>query len=100
MTTFVKPLALGLGLMACVAIGAQAQTASVTPAPGGANIANLPPEGPRASSLNNIHGEPHTPIAKSDKYPGPDVGKGWYLSTERQTQPVQPSPQYVGPKPN
>ena len=100
MPSFFKPMALGLGLVACIAIGAQAQTVSTVPTPGGANLANLPPEGPRVSSMTSIPATPRVDVTKSSNYPGPDVGKGWYSASERPTQAVQPSPQYVGPRPN
>ena len=98
MSTFFKPLVLGLGLVAGIALTAQAQTA-VAP---GQSIANLPPvdQGPRASS----HGYqgPETPVAvePSGEYLGPGPGAGWYPKGEKQTQAVEPSPQWLGPKPN
>jgi hypothetical protein len=100
MSISIKSVAFGFGLAAIMAFGAQAQTAS-TPTVPGPSIANLPPEGPRPSSLGNIPApQQHQQITQTGNYLGPDPGKGWYPRTEAQTQPVQPSPQYVGPRPN
>ena len=99
MSTVFKSLVLGFGLVAGVAFGAQAQAVTQAPVVPGPSIANLPPEGPRASSLNNIPNNPHPQVAPSGALIGPDPGKGWYPQ-EKQSQDVQPSPQYIGPKPN
>lgn len=100
MSTSIKSLVLGLGLAAGLALAAQAQTASTATVPG-PSIANLPPDGPRPSSLGNIPStQQHQPMAQSGNYLGPDPGKGWYPRSEANTQGVQPSPQYIGPKPN
>ena len=101
--SLLKPIVLGLGLVAGVAIGAQAQTVSGATVPG-PSIASLPPsqpfEGPRPSSLGMIPSEAHQQaVVPSGEYPGPRPGSGWY-GKEAQTQAVQPSPQYIGPKPN
>lgn len=94
-----KNAVLALGLVAGVAVGAHAQAVSQAPVVPGPSIANLPPEGPRASSLNSIPNVSHQQVAPSGALIGPDPGKGWY-GKEQQTQAVQPSPQYIGPKPN
>ncbi len=96
MSTFFKPIVLGLGLVAGIALSAQAQTVAATPGP---SIASLPPvdQGPRASSHNFVPGPADQAVAPSGNYPGPDAGKGWY-GREQQTQAVTPSPHYVGPK--
>src|SRR5262249_32716328 len=73
MSSFLKPVVLGLGLVCGIAVAAQAQTAPVTPAP---SIASLPPtdQGPRVYS----HGYqgPAAPVAvqSSGAYPGPNPG--------------------------
>jgi len=73
MSTYLKPIVLGLGLMAGVALSAQAQTAPVTPGP---SIASLPPidQGPRASSHNFVQGDRPTAVQQSGNYPGPAPG--------------------------
>ena len=97
MSTYLKPFILGLGLVAGIAISAQAQTVAVTPGP---SVASLPPDqGPRASSHNFVQGDKPVAVAPSGSYVGPNPGNGWY-GKEQQTQAVTPSPQYVGPKPN
>ena len=100
--SLLKPIVLGLGLVAGVAIGAQAQTVSGATVPG-PSIASLPPsqpfEGPRPSSFGMIPNETRQAVVPSGEYPGPRPGSGWY-GKEAQTQAVQPSPQYIGPKPN
>ncbi len=98
MSTFLKPIVLGLGLVAGLAISAQAQTVAVTPGP---SVASLPPadQGPRASSHNFVQGDKPVAVAPSGGDIGPNPGKGWYAK-EQQTQAVTPSPQYIGPKPN
>jgi hypothetical protein len=97
MSTFFRPLVLGLGLVAGIALTAQAQT-PVYPGP---SVASLPPvdQGPRVYS----HGYqgPSGPVAveQSGTYPGPNPGIGWYPK-EQHTQAVAPSPEWQGPKPN
>ena len=97
MSTFFKPLVLGLGLVAGIALTAQAQTA-ITPGP---SIANLPPvdQGPRAYSHGYQGPQANVSVEPSGTYPGPDPGRGWYPK-EQQTQAVAPSPEWQGPKPN
>jgi len=73
MPTLFKTTALSLGLLAGIAVAAQAQTAANTPAPG-QSIANLPMPGPRASSLGYVPQEQHLPVAQSGNYPGPNAG--------------------------
>jgi hypothetical protein len=100
--SLVKPIALSLGLVMSLAIGAQAQTVSGTIIPG-PSVASLPPSepmpGPRASSSGAIRNTQEQPVAESGKLLGPDPGAGWYRQ-EQHTQAVQPSPQFEGPKPN
>ena len=100
--SLVKPIALSLGLVLSLAIGAQAQTVSGTTVPG-PSVASLPPSeplpGPRASSSGAIRNTQQGPVAQSGKFLGPDPGAGWYRQ-EQQTQTVRPSPQFDGPKPN
>jgi hypothetical protein len=73
MSTLFKTTALSLGLLTAIAVSAQAQTMSNTVVPG-QSIANLPPEGPRASSHNYIPPETQMPVAQSGNYPGPGPG--------------------------
>jgi hypothetical protein len=98
MPTFFKPLVLGLGLVAGIALTAQAQTA-VTP---GTSIANLPPvdQGPRVSSHGYQGPTADVAVEPSGTYPGPDPGVGWYPKGEQQTHAVEPSPPWQGPNPN
>lgn len=98
MSTFLKPVVLGLGLVAGIAIGAHAQTVSGAPTPG-QSVASLPLEGPRTNSTNSIPGPAHQAAAPSGSYPGVDPGKGWYPH-ETQTQAVTKSQDYPGPRPN
>ena len=97
MSTFFKPLVLGLGLVAGIALSAQAQTV-VTPGP---SIANLPPvdQGPRAYSHGYQGPGTAGSTAESPTMPGPNPGLGWYPK-EQQTQAVAPSPAWEGPRPN
>lgn len=97
MSTFFKPIVLGLGLVAGIALTAQAQTA-VTPGP---SVANLPPvdQGPRVYSHGYQGPGTVTAVQPSGQYPGPTPGVGWYPK-ERQTHAVMPSPEWQGPKPN
>jgi hypothetical protein len=99
----VKPVLLGLGLVAVVAASASAQTVSGTVVPG-PSVASLPPAeaplpGPRPSSYGWIPSDRPAPVAQSGGYLGPDPGKGWYRQ-EQHTQDIQPSPAWVGPKAN
>lgn len=99
MSTFFKPFVLGLGLVAGIALSAQAQTATtVNPGP---SIANLPPvdQGPRPSSHGYQGPAPTAAVEPSGSYPGPNPGIGWYPK-EQHTQAVEPSPAWQGPKPN
>jgi hypothetical protein len=97
---FLKPIVLGLGLVAGIAFGAQAQTVSGAPTPG-TSIATLPADsGPRTNSHNTIPGPAPQAVAPSpNKQLGVHPGAGWY-PTEKQTQAVTPSPKYPGPRPN
>jgi hypothetical protein len=97
MSNFLKPVALGLGLVVGIALTAQAQTA-VTPGP---SIANLPPvdQGPRVSSHGYQGPEAPVAAAPSGTMPGPNPGVGWYPK-EQQTHAVEPSPEWQGPRPN
>lgn len=107
MSTFFKPIVLGLGLVAGVAFGAHAQTVSsaVTPGP---SVASLPLEGPRASSYNTVHGDAPRAVAPSGIYPGPapgastgqmpahfDKSADWDANTA-----LHPYSSGFGPKPN
>jgi|KBSMisStaDraftv2_1062788.scaffolds.fasta_scaffold2003885_1 hypothetical protein len=62
-----KPTLLGLGLAVAVAAAAQAQ---------GVNIANVPAEGPRASSHGYQGPQQAATVAPSPVYPGPAAGAG------------------------
>ena len=75
MSTFFKPVVLGLGLVAGIALSAHAQSVPVTP---GRSIASLPPsdQGPRASSHNFVQGDPVATVVPSGAYPGPNPGAG------------------------
>ena len=79
MSHFAKSALLGLGLVVGVAAAAAAQSN---------NLASLPPADAVAPAT----------VAPNTNYPGPNPGKGWYNSSERQTQAVQPSAAYPGPK--
>ena len=70
-----KPIALSLGLVAGLALTAQAQTVPVTPGP---SVASLPPsdQGPRAASHNFVQGDRPTAVIPSGTYPGPAAGAG------------------------
>ncbi len=98
MSNCLKPVVLGLGLVAGIALGVQAQTVMVAPAPG-PSVASLPPEGPRANSSNSISAPSHQALAPSGSYPGPNPGAGGNSSSPPHFA-VTPSPQYIGPKPN
>lgn len=97
MSTTLKSAILGLGLIAGIASAAPAQTVSSTMP--GTSIANLPPEGPRASSHNFIAGPATQAVVPSGNYIGPKPGEGWYAK-ETQTKAVEKSPEYIGPRPN
>jgi hypothetical protein len=99
MSTFLKPVVLGLGLVAGIAIGAHAQTVSGAPTPG-PSVASLPLEGPRANSSNSIPSPVHQAVVPSGSYPGVAPGGGWYPADEHQTQAVTKSQDYPGPRPN
>jgi hypothetical protein len=106
MPTNLKSLGLGLGLVAGLTIGAEAQTVSQVPVPG-PSIANLPPEGPRPSSENNIPRETKMPVTASGKYTGPDPGTGYYgtytyqkPANWDQNVSMHPYSSSMGPKPN
>jgi len=100
MSTYIKPIVLSLGLVAGIALTAQAQT-TVTPGP---SVASLPPvdQGPRVYSHSAAQNEgPAAAVVPSSAYPGPNTGNGWYPRDEKQSQTaVAPSPQYIGPRPN
>ena len=75
MSNILKPIVLGLGLVAGVAFSTQAQTVPVTPGP---SIASLPPtdQGPRVSSHNFVQGDAASGVVPSGAYPGPAPGAG------------------------
>ena len=76
MSNLIKPALLGLGLVAGLALSAQAQTA-MGPNPGAGSIASLPPsDEPRASSHNSIPSVAQHAIAPSPAYVGPAPGAG------------------------
>ena len=79
----VKSTILGMGLLAGIAFSAYAQTD---------NVAALPP-GAQAPT------PPAAVVAPSAGYVGPAPGTTW-TAQEKQTGPVTPSPEYVGPRPN
>ncbi|HEX3860422.1 MAG TPA: hypothetical protein VHY35_01865 [Stellaceae bacterium] len=108
MPTLLKPLLLGLGLVAGMAIAAQAQTVSSAPTPN-TSIANLPPEGPRPSSLENIpNNGPHMPVTASGNYPGPAPGASNGQMPPHYEKPadwdsnvaMHPYTSHMGPNPN
>jgi len=76
MFLFGKSAVVGLGLLAGIAMGAQAQTA-VIPTPG-PSVASLPPaqQGPRASSYTAVPQAGHVAAAPSPAYIGPAPGAG------------------------
>jgi hypothetical protein len=98
MTTFLKPVVLGLGLVAGIAMAAPAQTVSGAPTPG-QSVASLPLAGPRTNSTNSIPGPASQAVSPSGSYPGVAPGSGWYPK-ETQTQAVTKSPDFPGPRPN
>jgi len=97
MSNILKSAILGVGLIVGIAGAASAQTVSSTMP--GTSIANLPPEGPRASSRNSIQSPATQAVVPSPGYLGPKPGDGWY-GKETQTQAVAKSPEYIGPRPN
>ena len=107
MSNFVKPVLLGLGLVAGIAFGAQAQAVSSATIPG-TSIANLPPEGPRASSVESIPSAQHQSVTASGNYPGPAPGAGTGQVPPRFAKPadwegnlaLHPYTSGMGPKPN
>lgn len=77
MSSLIKPVLLSLGLVAGIALGAQAQTPLYGPNPGAGSIASLPPsDAPRASSHNSIPGQSQHAVAPSAAYVGPSPGAG------------------------
>ena len=99
MSSPIKMIGFGFLLTIGFTLGAQAQTASTVIVPG-PSIASLQP-GPRPSSTGTIVApQTHPQISQSANYVGPDPGKGWYPSPVAHPGVVQPSPQYVGPRPN
>src|SRR4051812_28469948 len=75
MPNLIKPALLGLGLVAGIALSAQAQTA-MAPTPG-PSVATLPPaQGPRASSYLAIPSGEHVAVTPSPAYVGPAPGAG------------------------
>jgi hypothetical protein len=77
MSSLIKPALLSLGLVAGIALSAQAQTAPYGPNPGAGSIASLPPsDSPRASSHNSIPGVAEHAVAPSPAYVGPSPGAG------------------------
>ena len=109
MSSFIKPALLGLGLIAGIALGAQAQTTASDPNPGASGIASLPPpDQPRASSHNSIPGQAEHAVAPSPAYTGPapgasnghmpphfDKSADWDGNTA-----LHPYSSGIGPKPN
>ena len=103
----IKQLVLGLGLIAGVALAAQAQTVSGTVTPG-PSIANLPPDGPRPNSLGAIPGGQHMPVTESGNYIGPAPGATNGQMPPRFEKPadweqntaLHPYSSNLGPKPN
>lgn len=106
MSVNLKPFVLAIGLVAGLGVAAQAQSVSQAPVPG-PSIANLPPEGPRASSENSIPNVNQAPVTASGRYIGPDPGAGYYGTYTYQTPPnwnqntpMHPYSSNMGPKPN
>lgn len=105
--TNLKSLVLGLSLAAGLGVAAQAQTISQGPVPG-PSIANLPPEGPRPSSLNNIPSEPKMTVTPSGQYIGPAPGAANGAMPPHFDKPagydadasLHPYSSNLGPKPN
>ena len=104
MSNFIKPALLGLGLVAGLALTAQAQTAP------GPSIAILPPaaQGPRASSYLSIPSGDHVAVTPSPAYvgPGPGASTGhmpprFEKSADWDANPaMKPYDAGRGPKPN
>ena len=105
--SIMKPTLLALGLVAGVALSAQAQTAA-GPAPG-PSIASLPPaQGPRPSSYESIRQGEHVAVTPSPAYVGPAPGAStgnmpphFDKSTDWDTNPaMHPYDSGKSPKPN
>jgi len=103
-----QPILVGFPLVAGLAVIAQAQTLSQAPVPG-PSIANLPPEGPRASSLNSLQGgAQQASVAASGQYIGPAPGAGTGQLPSRFEKPgdydqnvsLHPYSSNMGPRPN
>jgi hypothetical protein len=109
MSSFIKPALLGLGFVAGIALGAQAQTAASGPNPGASSIASLAPsDEPRASSHNSISSTGQHAVAPLPAYIGPapgasnghmpprfDKSADWDSNTA-----LHPYSSGIGPKPN
>jgi hypothetical protein len=110
MSSLIRPALLGLGLIAGITVGAQAQTAMSGPNPATSpSIASLPPvDEPRDSSHNSIPGDNQHAVAPSPTYIGPAPGAGnghmpphFNKSADWDRDPVMhPYSSGMGPKPN
>jgi|HubBroStandDraft_1064217.scaffolds.fasta_scaffold390013_2 hypothetical protein len=89
MSSFSISAMLSMGLLASVAVAANAQTYSYAPAPG-QSVASLPPvTGPKTNSGNAIPSAPAPVQAQNQRYPGPAIGvDGGPASTHYQTTPT------------
>jgi hypothetical protein len=100
MSTFIKSSVAGLAMIIGAASVAYAQT---TP-----NVANLPPQGPRAASNTTIPATPTASVPVSPKYVGPAPGAGEGSAGSRYEKPadwdtradLHPYTSGMGPKPH
>jgi hypothetical protein len=110
MSSLAKTTVLSFTLLAGVAFAAHAQSGSVAALPPGTTAAPpaaAAPIGPSTAYPGPNPGagyyggtvQTQAPVVPSPKYVGPSPGAGYY-PTETQTQPVQPSPAYPGPRPH
>jgi len=102
MPTIVKSMILGLGLAAGMSVGVHAQTAPYPTAPYPTapypSIAALPPDAVTVAPAPPAAAAPAAAAVVTPTH-GPDPGRGWYPS-EKQVQRLQPSPDWIGPRPN
>jgi hypothetical protein len=110
MSSLIRPALLGLGLIAGLTVGAQAQTAMSGPNPGTSpSIASLPTvDQPRAASHLSIPGSTVQAVPRSPDYVGPAPGAGngqmpphYNKSADWDADPsLHPYSSGHGPKPN
>jgi hypothetical protein len=104
MSTLFKSAALSLTVLAGLAFTANAQQAASLPPAAPAASQPLAPMNPYPGPNPGAGGTaamqtPNGPVAQSPGYVGPAPGGAWY-GKEQQSQAVQPSGAYPGPRPN